>query len=57
MTDSPILCRTCCHWVDCGEKDGEPHGFCVMRDLYTYTAYTQCAEYLEGELIDESEMF
>ena len=50
-----ILCKFCAHWVDCGEKGGEPWGFCVFRDLYTYTAYTRCGDYDRGEPMTEAE--
>jgi hypothetical protein len=50
-----ILCESCCHWVDCGEKDGKPYGFCLNLDLFTYTAKTACAEYDEGKPVTEEE--
>ena len=45
-----ILCRHCCHWVDC-----KTNGFCLDRDLFTYTEETECSDYLEGVPMTESE--
>lgn len=55
MMIGTVLCKTCCHWVDCGEKDGKPYGFCLNLDLFTYTAKTACAEYDEGKPVTEEE--
>ena len=55
MNGKEILCRSCCRWVDCGEKDGEPWGYCVIEPLYTHTAYTRCGDYVRGEPIKEDE--
>lgn len=50
-----VLCLTCICWVDCGEKDGSPHGFCLACDLFTYKAETRCADYIKGEPIPVEE--
>ena len=50
-----ILCRTCNIWVDCGKKDGKPHGFCLARDLFTYTEETECMDYSKGQPSTEAE--
>lgn len=51
----PILCTTCAAWVDCGKKDGKPYGFCLCQDLFTYTAETKCADYVNGTAMTEKE--
>ena len=53
--ESEILCLTCAAWVDCGEREKKPWGFCLARDLFTYTAETRCTEYSEGKPITEDE--
>ena len=50
-----ILCKTCAAWVDCGLKDDKPYGFCLMCDLFTYTAATTCPNHVDGEPIPEKE--
>ena len=44
------LCRKCNFWVDCGAK-----GFCLMRDLFTYTDESECKDYAKGEPLKEKE--
>ena len=44
------LCRKCNFWVDCDSK-----GFCLMRDLFTYTDESECQDYAEGEPMKEKE--
>ena len=53
--ENDILCKSCAHWVDCGERDGKPWGFCISRDLYTYTSCTRCGDYDRGEPMTEAE--
>ena len=51
MTDNK--CSHCKKWVDCGSK-----GFCLCKDLFTYTELLECAscpDYVEGEPITEDE--
>lgn len=43
-----ILCKKCVAWVDCGEKDNKPYGFCLQEPLFTYTLRTICSEHIEG---------
>lgn len=50
-----ILCKTCNHWCDCGVKDGKPHGFCFMEDLFTYTWRSKCSNYVSGDPVTEEE--
>ena len=50
-----ILCKKCATWVDCGEKEGKPFGFCVQKDFFTYTAESECPMYLEGTPISGQE--
>lgn len=45
-----ILCKSCICWVDCGDK-----GFCLCRDLFTYTNETECEDYSDGEPSTEEE--
>ena len=56
MMKKEVLCKTCVRWVDCGKKDGEQYGFCVLEPLYTYTAYTRCSDYLKGTPLKEKEL-
>lgn len=49
------LCEKCIVWVDCGKKGGEPHGFCLYEDLFTYTARKQCNDYVEGKPATEEQ--
>lgn len=44
------LCRKCNFWVDCGAK-----GFCLVRDLFTYTDESECQDYAEGKPMKEKE--
>lgn len=48
--EKEILCKTCICWVDCGAK-----GFCLCEDLFTYTAKTECDDYVNGEPSTERE--
>ena len=50
-----VLCKSCILWCDCGVKCGKPNGFCLCRDLFTYTARTECGEYQKGEPFTEEE--
>ncbi len=50
-----ILCKKCTSWVDCGEKENLPFGFCLKKDLFSYTAETKCSMYLEGTPMSEQE--
>ena len=46
-------CAHCKKWVDCGAK-----GFCLAKDLFTYTELPECStclDYVEGEPITEDE--
>ena len=46
-------CSHCTKWVDCGAK-----GFCLCKDLFTYTELLECAscpDYVEGTPITEDE--
>ena len=49
------LCKSCSAWVDCGEKDNEPHGFCLQESLFTYTARKICSGYIKGVPLTEEE--
>lgn len=49
-----ILCKTCNFWVDCSH-DGKLHGFCLMRDLFTYTCRRECRDYAKGTPMKEKE--
>lgn len=54
MEKSECRCAICSRWVDCGRKDGEPWGFCLIEDLFTYTCKSideYCDGYEEGESI------
>ena len=53
--EEEILCKSCICWVDCGEKKGKAHGFCLCRDLFTHTAETECRDYLKGKPSTEEE--
>ena len=46
-----ILCRKCIFWVDC-ESD---RSFCLVRDLFTATAETECNDFQEGKPMKEQE--
>ena len=50
-----VVCKRCATWVDCGEKEGKPYGFCLQKDSFTYTAETDCYIFLEGEPMSEAE--
>ncbi len=50
-----ILCKNCIKWVNCGNKENRPYGFCLAEDLFTYTARTKCSEYTEENPITENE--
>lgn len=46
-------CSHCIKWVDCKTK-----GFCLAKDLFTYTELAECAscpDYVEGKPYTESE--
>lgn len=43
-----VLCMTCLCWINCMGKNKEPHGFCLCEPLFTYTARTQCKDYIKG---------
>lgn len=51
--EEPVLCYTCNCWVDCGQKDGERYGFCLCKDLYTYTRSVSCSDYVKDEPLTE----
>ena len=53
--EKPILCKSCIYWVDCGEKENKPYGFCLAEDLFTYTARKHCNDYTKGTPITEEE--
>lgn len=57
MPDEKCLCIHCLKWVNCdSEGDSKsPYGFCLVKDLYTYTACERCSDYTEGEPFTESE--
>lgn len=42
-------------WVNCGEKDCKPHGFCLYEPLFTYTERNHCNDYVEGKPTTEEE--
>lgn len=46
-----ILCKTCDFWVDCNSD----RSFCLVRDLFTATAETECDDYKEGKPMTEQE--
>jgi hypothetical protein len=50
-----IICSKCSSWVDCGIKYGERYGFCLLQDLFTYTARTDCVDFTEGKPLTEKE--
>ena len=50
-----ILCKSCLYWVDCGEKESKPYGFCLIESLFTYTAKTRCNDYECGTPVSEQE--
>ena len=46
-------CSHCTKWVDCKTK-----GFCLVRDLFTYTNIEEkenCPDFVDGEPITENE--
>lgn len=45
-----VLCKSCLCWIDCDPKGrkGKPYGFCLCRDLFSYTAETECKDYVNG---------
>ncbi len=49
------LCESCIAWVKCKNKDNSEYGFCLLRDLFTYTAETQCNDYIKGNPLTEEE--
>lgn len=55
ISNMEILCNECSTWVDCGIKNNKPYGFCLQKDLFTYTAETQCSAYIKGTPISELE--
>ncbi len=50
-----VLCKKCICWVDCGEKEKRPYGFCLSKDLFTYTAETKCGNFIKGVPFTEAE--
>ena len=48
--EKEILCKTCICWVDCKDR-----GFCLCEKLFTYTAKTECADYVNGTPCTEKE--
>ena len=50
-----VLCKKCATWVDCGEREGEPYGFCLQEYLFSYTARENCNNFLEGQPMTEQE--
>ena len=54
MKKSDCLCYSCTHWVNCGWQNGKPLGFCILKDLYTYTCKSTdecCMDFDKGENI------
>ena len=49
------ICEQCSAWINCGEKDKKPYGFCLWEDLYTYTERSWCKEFSEGRPMDIKE--
>lgn len=51
------ICMVCAKWVDCDKMKllDKPFGFCLTRDLFTYTAETECGDYLNGIPFSEEE--
>lgn len=52
-----VLCAKCARWVDCSTTKNVI-GFCLDRDLFTYTKILtseSCPEYLEGNPLTEKE--
>ena len=43
-----MLCQKCNFWVDCSDEQGV-RGFCLRRDLFTYTGTDRCSDFSEGE--------
>ncbi len=52
--DEEILCKSCLFWVDTS-KGAKTEGFCLLKDLYTKTAKTQCDDYECGEPMSEQQ--
>lgn len=50
-----ILCKSCVFWVNCSKPDKKNYGFCLVRDLFTYTAKTKCSDYTKGKPMTEQE--
>lgn len=48
-----VKCHTCEYWVCCDEK--KKLGFCLLRNLYTFTKSYHCKEHFEGEYMLLSE--
>ena len=46
-----ILCESCAYWVDCDS----PSSFCLVEDLFTPTARTECPNWEKGVPITEEE--
>lgn len=40
-----MICDRCALWVE--TETG--HGFCVVRDLFTYTNESECEGFIEGK--------
>lgn len=57
--EKSVICETCRLWVKCKASDkakvAESHGFCVVRDLFTYTAETKCKDHQKGEPMSEKD--
>lgn len=52
---SDVLCKTCSKWVDCKNNDNVKLGFCLIKDLYTFTECESCDDYSEGKPMTEEE--
>ena len=46
-----VLCESCSYWVDCKR----PTSFCLVEDLFTPTARTECPNWEKGVPITEEE--
>lgn len=58
MKKSECICCNCSHWVNCGWKNGKPYGFCIMKDLFTYTCKSTndcCIDFDKGKPISSDE--
>ncbi len=50
-----VLCTHCTWWVNCPREENAVHGFCLLKDLFTYTAEKECSEHSEGLPLSEEE--